>query len=78
MPETPHTVNNGDLLTGLSRSPSKLGGAHSRAAGGPQKKPEDRSTRTVQEKQAMLGKYLSNVGQLVDDLRANVPYGGVV
>jgi len=33
-----------------------------------------RSIRTTEEKQQMLGQYLSNVAELVEDLRENTPF----
>jgi len=32
----------------------------------------------MEEKQGLLGRYLSNVEDLVDDLRDNAPFGGTV
>ncbi|KAI1476807.1 hypothetical protein K445DRAFT_74460 [Daldinia sp. EC12] len=69
----------------LQRSPSKLAkafaftgvgkgaadGARPRSAG-------DGETRTQEEKQALLGRHLSSVQELVEDLRQNTPFGGVV
>lgn len=66
------------------RSPSKVG----RGGGGPQSRsvnnvgPEGShycpDTKTMEEKQGLLGRYLSNVEDLVDDLRDNAPFGGTV
>jgi len=36
---------------------------------------EARLTRTTEEKQRILGRYLSNVEDLVEDLRESVPFG---
>lgn len=36
-----------------------------------------RMTRTTEEKQQMLGQYLSNVAELVEDLRENTPYASI-
>ena len=36
------------------------------------------NTRTTGEKQALLGRYLSNVEDLVDDLRESAPFGTAV
>ena len=60
MPETPIGVTMGHT-GGLQRTPSKRLGS-----GGGVKEGE---TRTTEEKQALLGKYLSNVEDLVEDLR---------
>jgi hypothetical protein len=70
MPETPQGVNGNGTNGGLQRSPSKRlngGGspAHSREA----------ETRTTEEKQALLGRHLSNVEDLVEDLRENAVFG---
>lgn len=35
---------------------------------------ESRITKTTEEKQRMLGQYLSNVAELVQDLRENTPF----
>ena len=39
---------------------------------------ERANTRTTGEKQAFLGKYLSNVEDLVEDLRESAPFGTAV
>lgn len=70
MPETPQGVNGDGVNGGLQRSPSKKlnGGvlpAHSREA----------ETRTTEEKQALLGRHLSNVEDLVEDLRESAVFG---
>lgn len=65
MPETP--FHNG-VGGGLHRSPSKrLGGGE---RGGRQV-----GTKTTEEKQALLGRHLSNVEDLVEDLRESAPFG---
>ncbi|KAF1921505.1 cell division protein Cdc14 [Ampelomyces quisqualis] len=73
MPETP--------TPSLRRSPSKLANAFDRRTGsangddggGAAKK----NTRTQEEKQYLLGKYLSNVDALVDDLQESAPFTSV-
>ena len=70
MPETPQGVNGDGMNGGLQRRPSKKlnGGvlpAHSREA----------ETRTTEEKQALLGRHLSNVEDLVEDLRESAVFG---
>ncbi|CAD6574059.1 MAG: hypothetical protein ASARMPREDX12_006368 [Alectoria sarmentosa] len=65
MPETP--VLNG-AGGGLHRSPSKRmdgGEGGGRQAG----------TKTTEEKQGLLGRHLSNVEDLVEDLRESAPFG---
>jgi hypothetical protein len=73
MPETP--------TPSLQRSPSKLASAFDRRTssangddgGGTAKK----NTRTQEEKQYLLGKYLSNVDALVEDLQESAPFTSV-
>ena len=60
MPETPVGVGIGNT-GGLQRTPSKRLGSGGGIIEG--------ETRTTQEKQALLGKFLSNVEDLVEDLR---------
>jgi hypothetical protein len=64
----------------LQRSPSKLVGAFNRTSAGGRRRADSESldTRTLEEKQALLGRYLSNVDDLVADLRESAPFGGVV
>ncbi|KAI1662543.1 cell division control 14, SIN component [Daldinia decipiens] len=69
----------------LQRSPSKLakafafaGAGKGAADGARPKSAEDSETRTQEEKQALLGRHLSSVQELVEDLRQNTPFGGVV
>ncbi|KAF4769511.1 hypothetical protein N7455_006412 [Penicillium solitum] len=67
---------------GLQRSPSKLSSApfsrsaHSAAANAASK--TNRDTRTTDEKQALLGRYLNNVEDLVEDLKETAPFGATV
>ncbi|KAJ5451858.1 Cell division protein Cdc14 [Penicillium cf. griseofulvum] len=67
---------------GLQRSPSKLSStpfsrsAHSAAASAASK--TNRDTRTTDEKQALLGRYLNNVEDLVEDLKETAPFGATV
>ena len=56
---------------GLQRSPSKRQGNGARI-GNPV------GTKTTEEKQALLGRYLSNVEDLVEDLREGVAFGAAV
>ncbi|GAQ41827.1 hypothetical protein AtubIFM55763_002806 [Aspergillus tubingensis] len=87
MPETPMIPTSAasapnTAVLGHQRSPSKLGvsptsrsvnvpGAHS---GGK----AHRDTRTTDEKQALLGRYLNNVEDLVEDLKETAPFGATV
>ncbi|KAL6715513.1 hypothetical protein ACLMJK_006474 [Lecanora helva] len=66
MPEMPVGNSYGGNMGGLNRSPSKRlenGGPH--LAG----------TKTTEEKQGLLGRYLNNVEDLVEDLRESTPFG---
>jgi hypothetical protein len=73
MPEVP--------VAGPQRSPSKLTNAFERRgstatgdeSGGAAKK----HTKSQEEKQYMLGKYLSNVDALVEDLQESAPFNSV-
>lgn len=63
----------------LQRSPSKLAGAFSRTEGGRKRADsESEITRTTEEKQGLLGRYLSSVDDLVADLRESTPFGGAL
>ncbi len=75
MPETPTTMTvNGDstgapaisMAERLQRSPSK----RFEGVGG-----DDGGTKTTEEKQGLLGRYLNNVEDLVEDLRETAPFG---
>lgn len=78
MPETP-IQGPGGSPPGLQRSPSKLStrpqSSHASAAGGGKML---RDTRTTDEKQALLGRYLNNVEDLVEDLKETAPFGATV
>ncbi|KAK4997079.1 hypothetical protein LTR66_003430 [Elasticomyces elasticus] len=76
------------IMAVLQRSPSKLlgaaKGAATHAGGGGGAGGDDggedgeKMTRTTEEKQRMLGRYLNNVDELVQDLRENAPFGAAV
>ena len=75
MPETPYPgTESNNSIGGLHRSPSKrLGGSserNSNAIGGAKE-----ATKTTMEKQRLLGRYLPNVEDLVEDLRESTPFG---
>ncbi|MCJ1462654.1 hypothetical protein MMC07_001257 [Pseudocyphellaria aurata] len=81
MPETPipSVCSGGSRYAGasadrLQRSPSKRLGRGS-AAGGAGVNGEEGNTRTTEEKQKLLGRYLNNVEDLVEDLRESAPFG---
>jgi hypothetical protein len=82
MPETPSIPSAGvipSVPAMLQRSPSKLVGAFNGDAGGRKRAESDNGDiKTTKEKQALLGRYLSNVDDLVVDLRESAPFGGVV
>ncbi|KAJ5224825.1 uncharacterized protein N7469_008328 [Penicillium citrinum] len=81
MPETP-ILGPGAISSppGLQRSPSKLSSRphsqHSHSPAGAGKMARD--TRTTDEKQALLGRYLNNVEDLVEDLKETAPFGATV
>ncbi|KAL1969414.1 hypothetical protein VTN77DRAFT_8852 [Rasamsonia byssochlamydoides] len=80
MPETPTiptTSAPNTAVLGLQRSPSKLAGAFTRSVNGAGDG-RNRDTRTTEEKQKLLGRYLSNVEDLVEDLKETAPFGGSV
>lgn len=65
------------------RSPSKIGGggrvqSRSLNGTGAEGSPYGQGTKTMEEKQGLLGRYLNNVEDLVDDLRDTAPFGGTV
>lgn len=69
----------------LQRSQSKLNSAfagysrtHSGNAGEDMDIAEDEVTKTMSEKQRMLGQYLNNVDELVQDLQESAPFGVAV
>ena len=66
----------------LPRSPSKLDSAfagysktHSGNAGSEMDIDDDTGTKSMAEKQEMLGQYLNNVAELVQDLQESAPFG---
>ena len=70
MPETPQGAKGNGLNSGLQRSPSKrLNG------GGTPAHPKEVETKTTEEKQGLLGRHLSNVEDLVEDLRESNVFG---
>jgi len=84
MPETPSIPSanaTASVPAMLQRSPSKLAGAFSRTdIGGGRKRAdsESESTKTTEEKQALLGRYLHSVDELVADLREGTAFEGVL
>lgn len=84
MPETPSIPCANSTVSVpamLQRSPSKLAGAFNRTETGVGRKradSEDDITKTTEEKQALLGRFLSSVDDLVADLRESTPFGGAL
>ncbi|CAI7674231.1 hypothetical protein N7533_009637 [Penicillium manginii] len=83
MPETPILGPGSAPISsppGLQRSPSKLSSRpmsqHSHSPVAAAKIARD--TRTTDEKQALLGRYLNNVEDLVEDLKETAPFGATV
>jgi hypothetical protein len=88
VPSIPRADARDSVPAMLQRSPSKLAGAF---AGGPPSGTASRrralargegedfsGTLSTDEKQALLGRHLSSVEDLVRDLRTCTPFGGVV
>ena len=66
----------------LQRSPSKLGNpfpgharTHSGDSSGDMDIDEETTTKSMEEKQRLLGQYLNNVADLVQDLQESTPFG---
>jgi hypothetical protein len=83
MPEIPSIPMAGasapnTAVLGLQRSPSKLASAFTRSVNSAADNRTSRETRTTEEKQRLLGRYLSNVEDLVEDLKETAPFGGTV
>jgi len=84
MPETPSIPSasaTASVPAIIQRSPSKLAGAFNRADTGASRKRADSESehvRSTEEKQALLGRHLNSVDDLVADLRESTPFGGVV
>lgn len=74
MPETPYP-NAGSVKTGLQRSPSKRVGAIMERSASGTSMDGNNETKSTGEKQALLGRYLPNVEDLVEDLRESAPFG---
>ncbi|KAL9017197.1 MAG: hypothetical protein Q9185_005487 [Variospora sp. 1 TL-2023] len=74
MPETPPHAGpeKVDGEGGLRRSPSK---ASKLGSGSRSKSEGEEGTRTTDEKQRLLGRYLNNVEDLVEDLKETAPFG---
>ncbi|KAF4628193.1 hypothetical protein G7Y89_g9957 [Cudoniella acicularis] len=83
MPETPSIPSANSTVSVpamLQRSPSKLAGAFNKADTGARNRSESESevTKTTEEKQVLLGRFLSSVDDLVADLRESTPFGGAL
>ena len=81
MPETPSIPSanaTNSVPAMLQRSPSKLAGAFNKEMGARKRDDsETQATRSTEEKQALLGRHLNSVDDLVADLRESTPFGGV-
>ena len=77
MPEAPPPSPVGTAGAGIMRRRSVLGevGQRSPSKRGSGMEDGDGRTRPTEEKQRMLGKYLGNVDDLVEDLRERMPFG---
>lgn len=75
MPETP-TIPGGTKsnVMGLDRSSSQLMTAFDRKTRERRLSDPTDETKTTEEKQTLLGRYLSNVEDLVQDLRDSAPF----
>lgn len=84
MPETPsipYANATESVPAMLQRSPSKLAGAFTKLDTGARRRAEVEeagNTRTTEEKQGLLGRYLNSVDDLVADLREGQAFGGVL
>lgn len=75
MPEAPYS---GIGSSGLQRSPSKRVGALAGRSGSGAGAGTDIETKSTEEKQGLLGRYLPNVEDLVEDLRESAPFGASI
>lgn len=85
MPEVPsiasaHASDSIPALGVLQRNPSKLVGAFGAKGNGRGRADSEDfgDVKSTEEKQQLLGRYLSSVDDLVADLRESAPFGGVV
>ncbi|KAI9643874.1 hypothetical protein NHQ30_007225 [Ciborinia camelliae] len=78
MPETPSIPSTAatNALALMQRSPSKHPGGREEA-GKRRAQSESEHTKTLEEKQELLGRYLHNVDDLVADLRESHPFGTI-
>jgi len=76
MPETPTNLPAG---ANASSPAMQRRGPHLRSPKGSRQSANgSRATRTTDEKQALLGRYLNNVADLVEDLKETAPFGATV
>lgn len=81
VPSIPRADARDSMPAMLQRSPSKLAKAFGNGPSGRKRRSNDDEpdfTLSSEEKQALLGRYLHNVDDLVRDLTAHTPFGGVV
>ncbi|KAK3182469.1 hypothetical protein K4F52_006295 [Lecanicillium sp. MT-2017a] len=77
-PSIPRAERRDSVPSMLQRSPSKLAGAFGEARRGRSDSEVGAATLSTVDKQELLSRYLSNVDDLVKDLRTCAPFGGVV
>lgn len=77
-PSIPRAERRDSVPSMLQRSPSKLAGAFGEARRGRSDSEGGGGTLSTVDKQELLSRYLSNVEDLVKDLRTCAPFGGVV
>ena len=83
-PSTTHAANSGrpsTAVSGLNRSPSKASGPFSKSVNAVRDgkgDAESANIKSTEDKQAMLGRYLNNVEDLVEDLKETAPFGSSV
>lgn len=84
MPEAGISALSAPNTAVIQRSPSKLNNAfaghartHSGDDSGRMDIDEEADTRSMEEKQDLLGQYLNNVAELVQDLQESAPFGAM-
>jgi Cell division control protein 14, SIN component len=83
MPETPvramgGSVVGGSAMSGSLSGESGYGSTYGSSYGSVIRGKSRSDTKSTEEKQAMLGRHLSNVEDLVEDLRESTTFGGSV
>lgn len=75
MPEAPYSGVGSKSSSGSQRSPSKRAGALAGRSGSGAGAGREVEAKSTEEKQGLLGRYLPNVEDLVEDLRESAPFG---